>query len=182
VAYADWMIASGHAEAAEQMRAYLGRSPLGVVLELDGPVGERNLYSLHPRGRIAVVAETRTGLLLGVGAALATGNAVAVQNGRTASVLDSLPASLSGRIEAVADWRRARALAAILVEGDAEAIGQAAASAAARDGGIVPVHAVSPQGLAAGREDYPLDRLVEERHVSIDTAAAGGNASLMTIG
>jgi RHH-type proline utilization regulon transcriptional repressor/proline dehydrogenase/delta 1-pyrroline-5-carboxylate dehydrogenase len=36
--------------------------------------------------------------------------------------------------------------------------------------------------LAAGTEDYPLDRLVEERHVSINTAAAGGNASLMTIG
>jgi RHH-type proline utilization regulon transcriptional repressor/proline dehydrogenase/delta 1-pyrroline-5-carboxylate dehydrogenase len=42
------------------------------------------------------------------------------------------------------------------------------------------------QGLSAGAmeagADYVLDRLVAERSVSVNTAAAGGNASLMTIG
>ena len=43
---------------------------------------------------------------------------------------------------------------------------------AARDGPIVPVH-VAP---------YPLEFLVDEVSLSVNTAAAGGNASLMTIG
>jgi RHH-type proline utilization regulon transcriptional repressor/proline dehydrogenase/delta 1-pyrroline-5-carboxylate dehydrogenase len=36
--------------------------------------------------------------------------------------------------------------------------------------------------LAHGKEDYALERLIAERSVSINTAAAGGNANLMTIG
>ncbi|HEV7872789.1 MAG TPA: hypothetical protein VGO82_01500, partial [Enterovirga sp.] len=102
-------------------------------------------------------------------------------NGPAAGVLDSLPASLSGRIKRRAEWGRAGAIAAVLVEGGVDAIWRAV-TAAATATAILPVHAVSPEGLAAETEDYPLDRLVEERHVSINTAAAGGNASLMTIG
>ena len=43
---------------------------------------------------------------------------------------------------------------------------------AERDGSIVPVH-LAP---------YPLEFLVDEVSLSVNTAAAGGNASLMTIG
>jgi RHH-type proline utilization regulon transcriptional repressor/proline dehydrogenase/delta 1-pyrroline-5-carboxylate dehydrogenase len=180
--YSDWLAASGHAQEAARVRTYLEHSPLGAELELDGPVGERNLYSLHRRGRIVILAETRTGLLLGIGAALATGNAAVVQDGPLASMLESLPASLGGRVERVPNWREVKDLAVVLVEGNAEAIREAVKVAAESDGLIVPVHAVSPEGLATERDDYPLDRLVEERHLSINTAAAGGNASLMSVG
>ena len=44
------------------------------------------------------------------------------------------------------------------------------------------VQGASASGLAAGTEDYCLDWLVEEVSTSINTAAAGGNASLMAIG
>ena len=37
-------------------------------------------------------------------------------------------------------------------------------------------------GAAIGAATYAIDRLQVERSVSINTAAAGGNASLMTIG
>ena len=43
---------------------------------------------------------------------------------------------------------------------------------AERDGPIVPVH-VAP---------YPREFLLDEVSLSVNTAAAGGNASLMTIG
>ena len=33
-----------------------------------------------------------------------------------------------------------------------------------------------------GEQDYALERLLTERSVSVNTAAAGGNANLMTIG
>jgi RHH-type proline utilization regulon transcriptional repressor/proline dehydrogenase/delta 1-pyrroline-5-carboxylate dehydrogenase len=45
---------------------------------------------------------------------------------------------------------------------------------AARDGPILPLLRAEP--------DYDLSRLVVERTLSINTAAAGGNASLMTMG
>jgi len=41
---------------------------------------------------------------------------------------------------------------------------------------------VSLQGLVPGEANIVLDRLVLERSLSVNTAAAGGNASLMTIG
>ena len=46
----------------------------GVALELPGPVGERNTWSLEPRGDVLCLPATALGLALQVGAALATGN------------------------------------------------------------------------------------------------------------
>ena len=43
---------------------------------------------------------------------------------------------------------------------------------AAREGPIVPIYV----------EPYPLEFLRDEVSLSVNTAAAGGNASLMTIG
>lgn len=47
---------------------------------------------------------------------------------------------------------------------------------AERDGPIISV-----QGYRSGDSRLLLERLVHERAVSINTAAAGGNASLMTL-
>ena len=47
---------------------------------------------------------------------------------------------------------------------------------------IINVQGVSVAGLVAGREDYALEMLVSEVTISTNTAAAGGNAKLMTIG
>ena len=52
---------------------------------------------------------------------------------------------------------------------------------AARPGPIVRLQALTPARLAAG-EDYNLADLVEECAIATNIAAAGGNASLMTIG
>ncbi len=51
------------------------------------------------------------------------------------------------------------------------------ASLAARPGPIVGVQRLTP-----GASEIHLERLLVERSLSINTAAAGGNASLMTIG
>ncbi len=48
---------------------------------------------------------------------------------------------------------------------------------AQRPGPIVGVTAMQP-----GAVDIPLERLLIERALSVNTAAAGGNASLMTLG
>jgi RHH-type proline utilization regulon transcriptional repressor/proline dehydrogenase/delta 1-pyrroline-5-carboxylate dehydrogenase len=57
---------------------------------------------------------------------------------------------------------------------------------AKRPGPIVSVQGVAAGAFAGGGhdggEDYALERLLTERSVSVNTAAAGGNANLMTIG
>ncbi len=65
---------------------------------------------------------------------------------------------------------------AVLFSGDAKALMELNQRLAARDGPIVLVH------VATDGANYPLDCLVRERSVSVNTAAAGGNASLMAIG
>ena len=70
----------------------------------------------------------------------------------------------------------------MLFEGDSDALKSVNQQAAALAGPIVPVYGIDRDALADGAEDYPLEWLVAERSISTNTAAAGGNASLMTIG
>ena len=64
------------------------------------------------------------------------------------------------------------AIAAALFAGSSEELVSLNMRLAAREGPIVPVHV----------EPYPLELLSDEVSLSVNTAAAGGNASLMTIG
>jgi RHH-type transcriptional regulator, proline utilization regulon repressor / proline dehydrogenase / delta 1-pyrroline-5-carboxylate dehydrogenase len=159
----------------------MARSPLGARVELRGPVGERNVYTLRRRGRIAGVAASENGLLIQIGAILATGNDALVSSAAAARVLSRLPAELNHRISRVEDPLSAPALAFALLEGDYAATADASRKLAARLGPIVRLQALSSARLAAG-EDYNLAELVEECATATNTAAAGGNASLMTIG
>jgi len=81
------------------------------------------------------------------------------------------------RAETVGLLSASVALDAVLHHGDADALRAVCQALAQRPGPIVGV-----TGLPTGATDVPLERLVHERSVSVNTAAAGGNASLMTIG
>jgi RHH-type proline utilization regulon transcriptional repressor/proline dehydrogenase/delta 1-pyrroline-5-carboxylate dehydrogenase len=91
---------------------------------------------------------------------------------------DRLPPDVREHITLARNWRDpATPIDAALVHGDPPAVLAAAAALAARDGPIVGLTV-----LGAGAASVPLERLVVERSLSVNTAAAGGNASLMTIG
>ncbi len=66
---------------------------------------------------------------------------------------------------------------AVLHHGDATGLTDVVHRVASRSGPIVGVRAFVP-----GDTGIPLESLVVERALSVNTAAAGGNASLMTIG
>jgi len=66
--------------------------------------------------------------------------------------------------------------------GDAGALLALNKIVAEREGAILPIQAVTHRSLVQGDGDYDLDRLLEECAVSTNTAAAGGNASLMSSG
>jgi RHH-type proline utilization regulon transcriptional repressor/proline dehydrogenase/delta 1-pyrroline-5-carboxylate dehydrogenase len=77
-----------------------------------------------------------------------------------------------------ADWgSSAVEFDAVLHHGSAEERRSVLARVAAREGPIVNVHGFEP-GTGAGG----VERLLLERVVSVNTAAAGGNATLMTVG
>ncbi|QKS01506.1 trifunctional transcriptional regulator/proline dehydrogenase/L-glutamate gamma-semialdehyde dehydrogenase [Sphingomonas sp. CL5.1] len=164
-----WLEEAGDGAAAARVRAAISASLLGGEVELPGPVGERNLYALHPRGRVLLLPETREGLIAQLGAALAGGNDAVVAGG--AALLPELPPSVARRVSRVADWTKAGPFAGALIEGEPARVREALAGLAALPGPIALPQAGS----------YRLDWLVEEVSTSINTTAAGGNASLMAM-
>ena len=168
--FAAWLEAQGEHGVADRARAMGDATALGTELVLPGPVGERNLYTLHPKGRILLRPRSREGLLTQMAAVLCTGNRGYIEG---MDLPERLPASIADAFRSGAE-----PFAAILVEGEADAVTAAGERAAALPGAIVSVHAPLPgTGL-----DWWLDGLLEEASLSVNTTAAGGNASLMMLG
>jgi RHH-type proline utilization regulon transcriptional repressor/proline dehydrogenase/delta 1-pyrroline-5-carboxylate dehydrogenase len=168
---AAWAKAQGNSRLAEHIENYSRTTPVGSLIALPGPTGERNTLAYVPRGNIACFASHAEVLLNQVAAALATGNRALVVEG-------SLPAELPADVKAVIQT----VAAADLVKADFQiALVESSSGAklrtelAARDGAIVSVIDTTEEG------DIPLWRLVAERALCVNTTAAGGNASLMTL-
>jgi RHH-type proline utilization regulon transcriptional repressor/proline dehydrogenase/delta 1-pyrroline-5-carboxylate dehydrogenase len=174
---AAWLNAKGEKRAAMLALQLDAASPLGREVELPGPVGERNLYTLHPRGTVLLAPVSREGLFHQLAACLATGNdVVAEADAALTAVLDELPASVRARIRSGAGQ-----VSGALAEGDAEQVTALLRRLAERAGGVVSAQAATTEAM--GKADaYDLGLLVEEVSVSINTTAAGGNASLMMLG
>ncbi len=169
-AWQAWLAGQGHGAEAAVCAEYCAASPAGALLELPGPVGERNDYRTEPRGTVLCAGSGLAAVLGQVSAALATGNVALVEAG----VLPALPDALAGGVierRGAADG----SFDAVLFSGDAAASGSLNQHLAEREGPIV-------QPIMAQGGRYRLDGLVRERVVSTNTAAAGGNASLMAIG
>lgn len=174
--------------AARQQLLFVDRK-LAKATELPGPTGESNTLYLEARGNLACVRCEHTSLrfwLISIVSALATGNCVLAttdpifendanviaqllsDSGLPAGVfsvgtLAHLPTILSDDNLAGAVVDRASYLKNL--------IGQ---QIAARKGAILPT--------IVAHDDHSLFyRLVTEKTVTIDTTAAGGNASLMTM-
>jgi RHH-type proline utilization regulon transcriptional repressor/proline dehydrogenase/delta 1-pyrroline-5-carboxylate dehydrogenase len=168
--FADWLEAQGETAAAAVARRYGEASALGIELELPGPVGERNIYALQPRGSVLLRPATHAGLYAQMAAVLASGN-----RGRVEGM--ALPAGLPAEVARVFAAEAELPFAAALVEGSAARISAMMETAAAMPGPIVSVYAAHAGASLA----YPIQGLLEEVSTSINTTAAGGNAHLMMI-
>ncbi|MDG1581463.1 trifunctional transcriptional regulator/proline dehydrogenase/L-glutamate gamma-semialdehyde dehydrogenase [Pseudomonas sp. GOM6] len=175
-AFAEWATKQEPAVAA-LFEQYLGLTQSFSSHLLTGPTGERNSYTLLPRERVLGLADERSDLLAQLAATLAVGShALWLESQR--ALYAELPKEVQKRIELVADWSTVDAeFDAILHHGDSDQLREVCQLAAQRKGAIVSVH-----GLNKGETDIPLERLLIEHALSVNTAAAGGNASLMTIG
>jgi RHH-type proline utilization regulon transcriptional repressor/proline dehydrogenase/delta 1-pyrroline-5-carboxylate dehydrogenase len=163
--------ASNNGEFATLAEHYMATTLDGVRIDLPGPTGERNQLDFVPRGTVLCAPNGTASLLNQLAAVLATGN-------RALVLMDaprSLPAAVMERVRFIGardldDSDVAIALVEQGLDGDVRT------KLAARQGAIV--------GIVDTRADAPIAlwRLVAERALCVNTTAAGGNASLMTLG
>lgn len=178
-----WLEDVQNPQMAELARSVGGRSALGLELELPGPVGERNLYALHPRGAILMVAKTQNGFLNQLACILATGNTavIDVRDPLIAGFMAQLPASVAARVRGCTNWADQLPLAGALLEAEGAELVAMQQALAQLDGPLILTQAAASTAMQQP-DAYCLNWLLEEVSTSINTAAAGGNASLMTIG
>lgn len=172
----EWATTHGHEKIAQLAEHYVRHNPYKMSMLLPGPTGENNTLSFAPRGAIFCAASSVSGLLNQLAAVLATGN-VPVLSPETMQLLPTgLPSALKNAMQ-VAEAEQAYAMyhpQVALVEGR-ENLSKYRARFAAQDGAIVALISMQENS------QLPLWRLVAERAVCINTTAAGGNASLMTL-
>jgi len=178
-ALAAWASQSGNAPLAKTCSRFRRLTRSGQSRTLTGPTGERNVYRLLARHAVLCLADDDADRLTQLAAVLAAGSTAVWPAGqRTAALLAALPAAVQPSIVIAQDWAAPTvAFDAVLHHGDAAALAAVVRRVAQRDGPIAGVRAFQP-----GATDIPLEALVIERALSVNTAAAGGNASLMAIG
>ncbi len=176
----DWLIEQREAALAARCEGYLSRVLAGATAVLPGPTGERNTYTLGPRGTVLCIAATARGARAQFASVLATGNRALFAGAAGEALAAALPASLKGH--ATVRKQADASFDAVLFEGDSDELLALVKEVSQRPGPIVSVQGVAAGAFENGDEDYALERLLTERSVSVNTAAAGGNANLMTIG
>jgi RHH-type proline utilization regulon transcriptional repressor/proline dehydrogenase/delta 1-pyrroline-5-carboxylate dehydrogenase len=171
----QWATAQQPALAAECSRlASMSRS--GASVELPGPTGERNVYSIVPRTAVLCLANNDSDRLVQLAAVLAVGSR-AVWPADAQHLLLRLPSEVQAQVALARDWRApAVAYESVLLHGSSQELAEVQQQMSRREGPVVSV-----ERMMSGETAIPLERLVVERALSINTAAAGGNASLMTI-
>jgi RHH-type transcriptional regulator, proline utilization regulon repressor / proline dehydrogenase / delta 1-pyrroline-5-carboxylate dehydrogenase len=142
--------------------------------DLPGPTGESNRLSLHPRGRVLCLGAGAADALAQAIQALAAGNTVLMvaANAPAAAaplIAAGLPVTaLDGQADPGA-LTAVPGLALVAARGPEDWLRSLRRALARRDGPVVPLETtlIAPE------------RYVIERHLCIDTTAAGGNASLL---
>ena len=174
---AEWASATGRNALACLCEDYAAQSLRCVRLDLDGPTGERNTLHFVPRGTLLCLADDEVGLLHQFAAALATGNTLAAVDGlESRNLLASLPAELAREVRLQPPENYA-GIAGVLFAGDQADSAMLRQRLAAEPGALIPVYQPDDRNC-----QYPLYRMLAERVVSVNTTAAGGNTTLMTLG
>lgn len=155
----------------------------GQPVVLPGPTGEINTYSLKARGFVLCSAVSVAGLKAQLQACRVTGNRMVLMTTRlTEEFYQQLSAADKDRVYLTrSEDLNDVTFQTALFEGDADAFIEFNRLLAQRSGPIVSTQRLSTEAIEAGQA-YRIERLLREVARSVNTAAAGGNASLMMIG
>ncbi|CBJ81124.1 multifunctional: transcriptional repressor of proline utilization; proline dehydrogenase; pyrroline-5-carboxylate dehydrogenase [Xenorhabdus bovienii str. Jollieti] len=176
---AEWVTAQHNDALSKLIQKYSLLAQGGTIRLLPGPTGERNTYTLLPRGEVLCLADNEQDTLVQLSAVLSVGcQAIWEKDDLHQQLLRQLPDEVRHSIRLINDWQNEETeMEAVIYHGDCDQLRHVCGIIAQRKGPIVSV-----QGFARGETNLLLERLLHERSLSINTAAAGGNASLMTIG
>ena len=148
-----------------------------ALYELPGPTGESNQYHVVARQRVLVISEHKEALLYQLNALLSLNTQICIlpENGLAMKMIQSMPKTLQQKfvmLKSIND-----AYDAVLHQGSIESLKQLQQNIVERNGAIVGI-----THMKQANAMIPLEPFLIERAISINTAAAGGNASLMTLG
>jgi RHH-type proline utilization regulon transcriptional repressor/proline dehydrogenase/delta 1-pyrroline-5-carboxylate dehydrogenase len=158
-------------------------------LLLPGPTGESNKLYLDPRGKLAIVLDNisqNDEYLMAILSALVAGNTVvALAESELLTPWQSIASSMAESglpagtfvVLPLENWHSvllAELTRGVMVHATSAHLHAVAQYIATREGALIPlISSVSPRAL--------LRQTLVEKTISIDTTAAGGNASLMTM-
>jgi RHH-type proline utilization regulon transcriptional repressor/proline dehydrogenase/delta 1-pyrroline-5-carboxylate dehydrogenase len=158
----------------------MDNSPAGYATTLIGPTGERNDYRLRPRQGVLCMASNPADLLYQLATVLAVdGQALWIASPSLMPLHRQLPAAMQAHVQFIQDMSDAR-WDAVLMHGSAIDIVEMNEYLAECPGPIILMQALPTGWRQPGA--FSLTTLLKEQSVSINTAAAGGNANLMTLG
>ncbi|MQW91608.1 trifunctional transcriptional regulator/proline dehydrogenase/L-glutamate gamma-semialdehyde dehydrogenase [Acinetobacter wanghuae] len=149
----------------------------GQRFSLIGPTGEDNQYVILPRENILSLAKNDADQAQQLFAILSIGShpVVLAENSFILKHLDSMPTTVINQIKVVTSIEQGE-FDAVLHHGNEIELLDLQQRIAARQGAIIGI-----THMTSGDYQIPVERFVIERAISINTAAAGGNASLMTM-
>lgn len=163
--------------AAEQIQLQTAFHVSNMIasFSLRGPTGEKNLYQWLPRQGVLCIAEQEKDLLAQLAAVLITGSHAIWDEGSSnaCNLYARLPTGLKQKVILSRHWHKECFDLVLHAGGEAqlrfwlEALAEHLTQ-------VVPVYEATD-----GR--IPLPFVAQERAISINTAAAGGNASLMAL-
>ncbi|MXV36731.1 MULTISPECIES: bifunctional proline dehydrogenase/L-glutamate gamma-semialdehyde dehydrogenase PutA [unclassified Saccharibacter] len=170
-----WLGVEDHA-LTEAIIPWMEHGLLDRVLELPSPVGESNVYSLKPRGRVLALADTEAGLKRIISYAVSCNNDVAfLSTPEVMKSLDTMSDVLREHITPVRHKGDIAGCSVIVAETDSPVLWDIV-----RDLLANPKQPI-PTVYLADEETLRPEFLLEEQVISTNTAAVGGNAQLLSL-
>ncbi|MES2205510.1 MAG: trifunctional transcriptional regulator/proline dehydrogenase/L-glutamate gamma-semialdehyde dehydrogenase [Pseudomonadota bacterium] len=177
-ALTQWAKLKAHERLLTLIEQYLRTTLLNASLVLPGPTGERNTLSFAPRGSIICIASNTDMLLNQLAAVFATGNNAVLLADSAHLLPEDLPPSLRDAVT----WTHhpleecLKCLNSQIALVATQYINEWRPQFATCTPAILSIIEMNNESTV-----IPLWRLVAERTLCVNTTAAGGNASLMSL-
>ncbi|MBG3036743.1 trifunctional transcriptional regulator/proline dehydrogenase/L-glutamate gamma-semialdehyde dehydrogenase [Proteus mirabilis] len=176
--YMAWLANKTEPAHYQALEEYANASQTGTLRVLPGPTGERNTYQLVPCGKVLCLSDNEQDIFTQLAGVFASGCHAIVHNAVfSQKTYRELPDIVRKAITLTDNWQdESLSINAVIYHGDSDQLKETCQQIAQRKGAIISV-----QGFSRGETALLLERFLHERTLSVNTAAAGGNASLMTI-